>query len=132
MQQARALLYERFNKHAGPYTYVLESKLYSKTHSDLSTEIPLTTREAHLIEENVKRASIYSVMTEWGDAYVLVDSLTKNGDKYGDPPVPCCFVTITSHSKDAVYETVGLIEQCATYSDSKMLSWLRSQDDNHE
>ena len=132
MLQARGLLYERFNKQTGPYTYVLESTLFSKSHFDLSTEIPMTTREAHLIEENVKRASIYSVMTEWGDAYVLVDSLTKNGDKPGDPPVPYCFVTITSHSREAVYETVTLIEQCTAYSDSKMQSWLRSQEDNHE
>ena len=132
MLQARGLLYERFNKQTGPYTYVLESTLFSKSHFDLSTEIPMTTRDAHLIEENVKRASIYSVMTKWGEAYVLVDSSFKNGDKPGDLPVPYCFVTITSHSRDAVYETVGLIEQCTAYSDSKMQSWLRSQEDNHE
>ena len=132
MQMARGLLYERFNKHAGSYTYVVESTLFSKSHSDLSTEVPMTTREAHLIEENVKRASIYSVMTEWGDAYVLVDSSFKNGDKPGDLQVPCCFVTITSNSRDAVYETVTLIEQYTMYSESKMQSWLRAEEDNHE
>jgi len=132
MHLARSLLYERFHEHSGPFTHIWEPPSVSASLLDLSSEIPNTDRVAYLVTRNGERSAIYSVKTEKSDVYVLVDSFYKEAIQAKDETKHCCFITITSKSNEAVFETLSAIELATSDSESTIETWLHSQENDHE
>lgn len=132
MHLARSLFYERFHEHSGRFTHIWEPPSASASLLDLSSEIPNTARVAYLVTRNGERSAIYSVKTEKSDVYVLVDSFYKEAELSKVETKHCCFITITSQSNEAVFETLSTIEQLTTGGESTIETWLRSQENGHE
>ena len=127
---AKALLYERFHKHAGAFTHIWEPPEYSVSLFALSFELPMTSEEMFLTDQIGQRSAIFSVMTDAGDVYVLVDNVLidlPNGEEK-----LTCYVTVSSDDEAAMYAVLADLVQIASYSEQRMQNWLRSQRGENE